>query len=67
MIPLKLMQRLSRLEEECEQLGKDLDTPLPPELRYERNLARLEKHFEERGEHEGLERIRLNRRPGKRR
>ena len=61
MIALKLMRRLSRLEDEYGKLWKELETPLPRELRYERNLASLEKHFEEIGEHKGLARIRLNR------
>ena len=65
MIPLQMMRRLSRLEEEYGTLLKELETPLSSEMGYYRSLARLEKRFEENGEHEALARIRLNRPPRK--
>ena len=52
MIALKLMRRLSRLEEEYGKLWKELETPLSHEIRYYRNLAHLKKHFREAAERE---------------
>lgn len=67
MIALKLMRRLSQLEEDYGKLWNELETPLPFRTVYDRNLADLEKHFEEQGLHEDLARIRKNRTPLKRR
>lgn len=67
MIPLKLLRRMARLEEEYGTLLKELETPLTSEMQYYRNLDRLEKHFEEKGLHEDLACLRKNRTPRKRR
>ena len=67
MIALKFMRRFSRLEEEYGKLWRELETPLPSEMTYKRSLARLEKHFEEKGLHEELATLRKNRTPCKRR
>ena len=53
MIASKLLRRLSRLEEDYGMLWTELETPLPLEITYKRNLARLEKHFRETAEREG--------------